>query len=155
MAQGVMPGWADGDKGLTVVGSAQGIDGHQPGPGGLASNGPRVRRGVGVGIEIASTPLAEGGQLFEIGDVVHPTQLGQTRGFGLHDLEIGTETKVLDAGHHGPNPFWSFGMSAPNVSHVSGGPADDQHGATDVVNVVAAFRHAASASCSSNKVPIP
>jgi hypothetical protein len=58
--------------------------------------------------------------------------------------------EILDAGHHGPNSFWSLRMSTPSVSDLSGGPADDQHG-----TVVIPFGHVAAASCSRNKLPIP
>jgi hypothetical protein len=132
IAQGVMARGASGDERHPVRLVSQFLDRRQAGSCGLAGRVPRFGSGVSVGVKISAAALAEHLQLVEIARCMHPAELCPIRGKCGHDVKIGAQAQVLDAGHGGGNSFRSFGMADSVVTELTGRLADDQQDVTPV-----------------------
>jgi hypothetical protein len=114
IAQGVMARGASGDERHPVRLVSQFLDRRQAGSCGLAGRVPRFGSGVSVGVKISAAALCP------------------IRGKCGHDVKIGAQAQVLDAGHGGGNSFRSFGMADSVVTELTGRLADDQQDVTPV-----------------------
>src|SRR5664280_1616144 len=119
--------WTRDNERHAIVALSECIDSRQPCTGSPACSRPRVDHGIGVGVELTTACLAEGGQLIEIGGVVYPRHLCQVGHVWYHDLNVGAQVQVVDAFHHGRNPSRPFGVATPVVLGPSGRATHDQH----------------------------
>jgi hypothetical protein len=71
--------------------------------------------------------MTKGGQPVEVVGIVNPGELVTTCGGAVHQLEIGTEVQVVDAGHHRIDPSRLFGMANSVMLDRIAWFADDQH----------------------------
>ena len=112
---GVVPGRADGAKGVFPLALHHPVDGIADGPRGPARRFAGGRRHAGVGVQGDAAFLGHVFKnLLDVIRLVHLFDFLEVDDRGLVALQ-GLEIVVLEPLHHGPQPVRAFGMATPGI----------------------------------------